>query len=184
MKEVTNMNILQSNQHRLTSFRFFLPALLLSVWLTAGLISSPAMSAALFTQEEAELLRYNDAEWTRMQEEEVYSATKQLMPDGPVIELVEPKAKNQDDVIMITPASLHLRFVSAGEAVNMSSLRVIGRKFLVKKDLTNRLAPYIQGQEVVARDLEIPTGKFTLDIEISDAKGAVTKQSYKVVVKG
>ncbi|RWX48934.1 hypothetical protein VT99_10422 [Candidatus Electrothrix marina] len=178
------MNILQRNQRRSMSFRFFLPALLLSVWLTAGIIASSAMAAALFTRDEAELLRYNDTEWKQMQEEEAYSATKGFMPDGPVIELVEPKVKNQDDVIMITPASLHLRFVSAGEAVNMSSLRVIGRKFLVKKDLTDRLAPYIKGQEVVARDLEIPSGKFTLDIEIADDKGAVTKQSYKVVVKG
>lgn len=42
-----------------------------------------------------------------------------------------------------------------------------------KKDLADRLAPYIQRQEVIVRDLEI-----------SDSKGAVAKQSYKVVVKG
>jgi len=178
------MNITHRDKSRSASSLFFLPAVFLSVWLSAGLIASPVMAAALFTQEEAELLRYNDTEWVQMQEEEAYSATKGFMPDGPVIELVEPKAKNQDDVIMVTPTSLHLRFVSAGEPVDMSSLRVVGRKFLIKKDLTDRLAPYIQGQEVVARELDIPSGKFTLDIEIADDKGAVTKQSYKVVVKG
>lgn len=177
------MNIVKKIRFASSRFRFTLPIVLLSAWLTAGLLTSPAIAAALFTQEEADLLRYNDTEWSQMQEEVAYSATKAFMPEGPVVELLEPKPKNRDNVIMMTPVSLHLRFVSAGDPVNMSSLRVVGRKFLVKKDLTDRLAPYIQGQEVIARDLEIPAGKFTLDVEISDSKGAVTKQSYKVVVK-
>lgn len=178
------MNIVKRKKNRFASFRFTLPVVLLSAWLVACLITSPVIAAVLFTQEEADLLRYNDTEWSQMQEEEAYSATKGFLPDGPVIELLEPKPKNQDNVVMMTPTSLHLRFVTAEDPVNMSSLRVVGRKFLVKKDLTDRLAPYIQGQEVIARDLEIPAGKFTLDIEISDSKGTVTKQSYKVVVKG
>ncbi|MCI5157216.1 MAG: hypothetical protein D3906_02055 [Candidatus Electrothrix sp. AUS1_2] len=178
------MNIVQRKKFRSNPFRCILSVILLSAWLTASGIISPVSAAALFTQEEAELLRYNETEWTQMQEEEGHSATKALMPDGPVIELLDPKPMSQDDVVMVTPASLHLRFVTTGEPVNMSSLRVVGRKFLITKDLTERLAPYIQGQEVIARDLEIPAGKFTLDIEISDSKGTVTKQSYKVVVKG
>ena len=178
------MNIIQRKKILSAPARYILSAVLLSAWLTAGGIVSSVSAAALFTQEEAALLRYNETEWKQMQEEEAYSATKGLMPEGPVIELLEPKPKNQDSVVMLTPVSLHLRFVTAGDPVNMSSLRVIGRKFLVKKDLTERLAPYIKGQEVIARDLEIPAGKFTLDIEISDTSGAVTKQSYKVVVKG
>ena len=67
--------------------------------------------------------------------------------------------------------------------VDMGSLRATAKKGLFSKSLTDRLRPYIQGMNLQANALTIPAGRFLIQIEIADQRGAKTEGHYLLWVQ-
>jgi hypothetical protein len=65
----------------------------------------------------------------------------------------------------------------------MDSLNVEARKGLFSKSLTNLLRPYIRGDRIEVTNLEIPSGRFMLDVSIADTNGNTTAASYLLEVR-
>jgi len=62
-------------------------------------------------------------------------------------------------------------------------LRVQGGKGLFSKDLTALLRPYVQGTRVEAQGVQVPAGRFKLEMEITDRQGTKTAETYRVEIK-
>jgi hypothetical protein len=66
----------------------------------------------------------------------------------------------------------------------MHSLQVRASKWLLTKSLTALLQPYIRGTAIQAHQVQLPAGRFRLEIEIADVTGAKTTAAYRVEVRG
>jgi len=65
----------------------------------------------------------------------------------------------------------------------MDSLKVEARKGFFSKSLTEMLRPYIRGDNIELSRVEIPKGRFMLDITIADVKGNITDSAYQLEVE-
>jgi len=103
---------------------------------------------------------------------------------GPIINFKTPTPKNTDNPTLETtsPADLIILFQQNGAPVDMASLEITAKKGFLKRDLTERIRPYIQGTSVVATDLQVPKGKFKIQIIIADIKGNQTSTEYRLKV--
>jgi hypothetical protein len=132
------------------------------------------MTAVLFTPEEIKGLQLTEHEWLLP----LSQSTSDL---GPRIVLQHPSVKRNGRVPVIetdTPARLRVFFEPNASPVDMSSLQVRARKGFFKKSLTQFLKPYIHGTMIEAQNLQFPSGKFMIEIDISDRAGQSTSQSY------
>lgn len=132
------------------------------------------MTAVLFTPEETQALQLTEHEWLLP----VSQPTSSL---GPRIVLQYPSVKRNGRVPVIetdTPAMFRVLFEPNSAPVDMSSLQVRARKGFFKKSLTGFLKPYIHGTMIEAQNLQFPSGKFMIEIDISDHDGQSTSQSY------
>ncbi|MDH3600210.1 MAG: hypothetical protein OEU26_11290 [Candidatus Tectomicrobia bacterium] len=132
------------------------------------------MTAALFTPEESKALQLSEQEWLLP----LSHPTSSL---GPRIVLQYPSIKRNGRVPVIetdTPAMLRVLFEPNAAPVDMSSLQVRARKGFFKKSLLRFLKPYIRGTMIEARNLQFPSGKYMIEIDISDHDGQSTSQSY------
>ena len=59
----------------------------------------------------------------------------------------------------------------------MDSLQVRARKGFFRKSLTRRLKPYMRGTSIQAYNLQLPEGRFRLEIDIADRDGEITSRS-------
>ena len=104
-----------------------------------------------------------------------------------MMEAPEVSMSNQGQTAeMLSPARLKISFgenPESGESVDMASLDVKAVKWLVSISLTDRLKPYIQGTTLEAEKVEIPKGKFHIEVSVADAKGEKTVENYLFVVK-
>ncbi len=78
------------------------------------------------------------------------------------------------------PAKLVVFFFEgkSGKPVDMSTLKVVGKKWGFSNNLTERLKPFIVGQKIDAANVEIPSGKFHLEVSIADTSGMKTVANY------
>jgi hypothetical protein len=132
----------------------------------------------LFTPEEASKLRVSEEEWRAL-------GRPRGAADGPRILWKVPEMRQADGGPMIdakTPADLVVAFEKNRAAVNMSSLEVRARKGLFSKSLTSLLRPYLVGETLEARNVEVPEGRFTIEIEIADVEGSETSETYRLNV--
>jgi hypothetical protein len=79
--------------------------------------------------------------------------------------------------------SLLVLFEERGAAVDMPSLRVQARKGLFSKSLTETLQPYVRGTRVEAQAVQVPEGRFLIQIAIADLQGRTTSEAYRLEVK-
>jgi len=91
-------------------------------------------------------------------------------PEGPTLETS-------------TPMSLLVAFEERGAAVDMQSLRVQARKGIFSRSLTETLQPYIRGTRVEAQEVQVPQGRFLIQIDIADLQGRKTSEAYRLEVK-
>jgi hypothetical protein len=81
-----------------------------------------------------------------------------------------------------TPANLVVLFEPRNSPVDMKSLDVEAHKGFFSKSLTALLRPYIHGDAIELSKVEIPAGRFMLDITIADQVGDTTDATYRLEV--
>lgn len=155
---------------------------LLSLALLCALVFSPSVGTAddglaLFSAEEAKELNLSDEEW------EMGVAPKALnIGVGPKIVVLTPSPlmTEKGPTIKSKPQlSLLVNFKNGAFPVDMSTLTIKAKKGWFSKNLTKRLKPYLDGTTLKAESLKIPTGRFNLEVAISDSEGHETEQTYR-----
>ncbi|MGE4424374.1 MAG: hypothetical protein AB7D39_18890 [Pseudodesulfovibrio sp.] len=157
----------------------------LAAALLAAVLAIPSVSVAgplsLLSAEEARDLALDDAEWQQG------VASKGIgFGVGPKIVFESPEVKDTDNGQVIESSSklsLLVLFKDGVAQVDMSTLNIRARKGWFSKNLTQRLAPYLEGNAIKADNVEIPSGRFKLEIKISDAKGNESVQEYLCEIK-
>ncbi len=130
-----------------------------------------------FTPQEARKLRLTDREWRDVPRARALSAGPKIIVRRPQIMPGEvPTIETQ------SPADLDVMFEPRDAPVRMDSLNVEARKGFFSKSLTELLRPYIRGDALELSKVEIPTGRFMLDISIADSNGNTTATTYRLEV--
>jgi hypothetical protein len=140
--------------------------------------SSVVAEIALLTGEEAQQLHLTDQEW-------LLPTSMPSLENGPRIIIQKPPiltASKPPTLEATSPTQLLVVFEPNLAPVNMDSLEVKVKKGFLKVSLTDRLKPYIQGTAIAASNLQIPVGKFLIEIDIADQKGERTSREYYLKV--
>jgi hypothetical protein len=128
----------------------------------------------LFTPKEATQLRLTTEEWQP-------SGRKRALSTGPRIVIQRPQVRESTDGPILettSPTDFFISFEANQAPVNMDSLRITAKKGPFSKSLTDRLRPYIQETDLQAKAVTIPAGRFLIQIEIADQRGAKTDGRY------
>lgn len=136
-----------------------------------------ADSVRLFTPQEARKLSLTDPEWRHVSMARALSVGPKIVVRRPQILPGEvPTIETQ------SPTDLDVIFEARSAPVRMDSLNVEARKGFFSKSLTELLRPYVHGEEIELSQVEIPTGRFMLDISIADTNGNTTDGTYRLEV--
>ena len=100
--------------------------------------------------------------------------------DGPVIEIDSPE--NLGTYEGPFPIRVHFRIGPKGFAVDMASLKLTYKKAW-GIDITERVRAYIAGTAIDVEESELPRGRHTVEIEISDVQGNESRRFFTVTVK-
>jgi hypothetical protein len=163
--------------------------LFLLVWLwptsagAAQVVKHPALP--LFTAEEAEKLRLLDEEWQIV--DELLTRRQALSTRGPLIAVRSPSVQPTKPVPTIettTPIHFAVHFLAQGAPVKLQTLEVCGKAWGFQRCFTDKLTPYLNTHTNIldVPNLDIPTGKYVIEIRITDAQGQETVADYKVAV--
>ena len=154
---------------------------ILAIFLSAGSLASVhADPVLLFSEEEAQQLRLSEQELIDLRP----ARTRKLIL-GPEIQIKKPKVEDRSDgdtIVTQTPVSLLVEFIEKGASVDMETLQVKAKKGWFSVSLTKKLKPYIKGNTIEADSLEIPAGRFLIEIYIADVNGTDTTVSYGLEV--
>jgi hypothetical protein len=140
--------------------------------------SPTLLGVALLTNEEAHQFQLTDQEW-------LLPTAMPSPGQGPHVMVQKPQVLAASETPTLTatsPTDLLVVFKPNRAPVNMDSLEVQARKGIFKISLTDRLKPYIQGTTIQAPNLEIPSGKFLIEIGIADVQGERTFRKYYLQV--
>jgi hypothetical protein len=134
-------------------------------------------SLLLFTPQEAQQLRLSTGEWP-------YAPRARSLSIGPQIVVRRPQVVPGEipTIEAESPTDLDVIFEPRGAPVRMDSLSVAARKGFFSKSLTEMLRPYIRGNSLELSKVEIPTGRFMLNISIADTNGNTTNATYRLEV--
>lgn len=92
---------------------------------------------------------------------------------GPSIEVVKPE-QNLD---LIPPVSIIIRFIPNGKEVDLSSLKVeVVKIFAI--DITNRVRPYATQKGIQADNAILPAGEHKFRITIGDVDGGISRKEF------
>jgi hypothetical protein len=140
---------------------------------------SAAHTVALFSPEDARKPRLTEGQWRQVPRPRALSA-------GPNIVIRSPQVVSGDvpTIETPTPAKLIVLFEPRNAPVDMSSLDVEAHKGFFSKSLTDMLRPYIHNDTIEVSQVQIPAGKFMLDISIGDRAGNTTTTTYRLKVNG
>lgn len=165
--------------------------LILTVFSTIGfLLLSQAVSLSqkpvvLFTDSDAEKLRYSDTEWDK---EVIPSPEEDILAPSIIIE--EPDVidtKKGPTIITITPANIFVLFKENGSTLDLDTLDVWGEKFFFKKNITKLVLPHIktnkEGAVLHMKSVHIPKGKYKVGFKIADVNGRETTRKYRLKVE-
>ena len=166
---------------------------LITLALAPQSFSNDSSANLILTAQEASKLNHSDSEWQTFMGEwlatkrsgELYYANAEPASNGPVIIVQVPEAEDSNDIPTIettTTTDLLIIFKDRLTPVNMETLQVIAKKGFFKKSLTQRLKPYIQGTSLHARSVNIPAGKFLIQVSIADRDGSKTTETYLLKV--
>jgi len=138
-----------------------------------------AAGPVLFTPQDAEALRLTAQEWAK-------SLRSRQIAVGPRIVFQRPPVREVAQGALLetaTPMDLLIAFEARDAAVDMQSLRVQARKGIFSKSLTETLQPYIRGTRVEAKEVQVPEGRFLIQIDIADLQGRQTSETYRLEMK-
>jgi hypothetical protein len=133
----------------------------------------------LFTQDDVASLRFSDHDWPQV------PRSRGLDASGPRIVFEHPEVHDVDGgptIEMTTPGALLVRFEPGQAPIDMHSLQVTAKKGFFSKSLTDMLRPYVHDTVVEVGKLEVPTGKFMIEIAITDQHGDQTVGKYRLDV--
>jgi hypothetical protein len=77
-----------------------------------------------------------------------------------------------------------MHFMAHGAPVKLQTLEVCGKAWGFQQCFTDKLKPYLNANTNTLNvpNLDIPTGKYTIEIRIADEQGQETVAHYKVAV--
>ena len=170
-------------RHRIAGISF---AVVVLCWISIGWTqSSQPQAFDLFSSEEAVLLRLTDEEFDREIENAPRPRTRSLSP-GPSIMIQQPTitdAESRPTLETGSPTDIIIAFQATHAPVNMDSLQVKAKKGWFTKSLTDRLKPFVIGTQLAAKGINIPQGRFQIQIAIADQQGVETVETYRLTVK-
>jgi len=132
------------------------------------------------------LLTPDEADRLRLGHEDQFHGPILRGTAGPRIIVREPAVRQTRDgsVIETTPpARFFILFEQNGAPVDMESLEVKAKKGILSMSLTPRLKAYIQGTTLQADSVNVPEGRFLIQIEILDRAGARSVETYRLEVR-
>ena len=130
-----------------------------------------------------------DAENLRLTEEDIgflSAQSKAFTQGGPEIMWVYPKlsgdagSSKDNRVAFSSPSTLTLEFKKTMSDIDFDTLDVRGRKFGFSKSVTELVRPYLHGNVLDAKNVELPKGKFLVEVEIHDVDGRKTVRPFFV----
>jgi len=130
----------------------------------------------LLSMDEAKELNMGDEEWSAATAPKAFP-----FGIGPKIIFETPKvAETEKGMVIVSPSQMSLLvvFKNGISPVDMSTLNIKASKGWFSKNLTKRLAPYLEGTALKAENVKIPSGRFKLEIKISDTDGNESMQEY------
>lgn len=140
----------------------------------------------LFSEQDAKELRYSDKEFDK----ETASGEVKSDDKAPSIVIEEPavmEMKKGPMIEAVSPINVYVIFKQNASELNLGSLEVWGEKFFFKKDLTNRVLPYLkidkEGAFIDMKSIHVPKGNYKVGFKISDTDGRETKAKYKLKVE-
>ena len=151
------------------------------VWVGVGATEAATRPGlVLFTPEEAAGLRFGVGEWRP-------PVVLRSVPPGPRVVVQYPAVEQTADGATIatgSPTDLRISFESNRDPVDMESLEVRAKKSIFSVSLTDRLKPFLRGTNLEATGVNVPAGRFLIQIEIADKSGHKTVETYRLEVKG
>ena len=91
------------------------------------------------------------------------------LTDGPLIQVLSP---NLDDEIIASPMDIEIKFIPgiSGSAVDKESLKLLYRKLIIKKDITDDVLARAEFSDntLVLKGARLPSGKHTLEVVVRD----------------
>jgi hypothetical protein len=155
-------------------------------WADKGSGNKKGETLRLIEAEEAGQLRLTDEDLRTLSSRKQHKHTFEAkgLQSGPKVEFERPEPiflEGEDrypQLRIVSPASLHVVFEPNLADVDMTSLRVVAKKFFFSKDLTDRLRPFIQGTTVQAENVEVPSGTFHVELSVADIEGRETEEEY------
>jgi hypothetical protein len=149
-------------------------------WLVVGAVEAATRPGlVLFTPEEANGLRFGVGEWRP-------PVVLRSVPPGPRVVVQHPAVEQTADGATIatrSPTDLRISFEPNRAPVDMESLEVRAKKSIFSVSLTDRLKPYLRGSHLEAMGVNVPEGRFLIQIEIADKRGNKTVETYRLEVK-
>jgi hypothetical protein len=150
-----------------------------------------ALVAPATAQEEGAVIWFTEAEAEalRLTEEDIgflSAQSKSLPRGGPEIHWVFPELSGDAGltkdkrVTFTSPSSLTIEFRKTNGAIDFETLDVRGRKFGFSKSVTDLVRPYLDGNVLAAKNVELPKGKFLVEVEIHDVEGRKTVRPFFV----
>ena len=143
-------------------------------------------SEVLFSDDDADKLRYADSEW----EKETIAKHEEALIARPTVIVEKPKVidtSNGPTIITITPANVLVIFKQNDSTINLDSLDVWAEKDFFKKNVTKIFKPYIkannEGAVMHVKSVHIPKGKYKIFFKIADINGQETTGKYRLHVK-
>jgi hypothetical protein len=139
----------------------------------------------LFAAEEAERLRLLEEEWKII--DEILTRRQALSALGPLIAVRSPRVQPTQPIPTIetlTPVNLTVHFMENGAPVKLETLEMCGKAWGFQRCFTDKLKPYLNANTNLldVPNLDIPTGKYVIEIRIADEQGQETVAYYKIAV--
>ena len=133
----------------------------------------------LFSEEDAKALRLTEADIRTLS-----AQSKDFSQGGPGIKIIYPEVTENDGssrssrIEFMSPASLDIEFQQNLAPIDFGTLDVRGKKFGFSKSITEHVRPFLDGNLILARNLDLPKGKFLIEFEIQDVEGRSTTRGY------
>jgi hypothetical protein len=139
----------------------------------------------LFAAEEAERLRLLEEEWKII--DEILTRRQALSALGPLIAVRSPRVQPTQPIPTIetpTPVNLQVHFMENRAPVKLETLEMCGKAWGFQRCFTDKLKPYLNANTNIldVPNLDIPTGKYVIEIRIADEQGQETVAYYKIAV--
>lgn len=139
------------------------------------------------SQQAVQLFSEEDAKALRLTEQDIKALSaqsKDFEQGGPEIKLLYPEVTGNDGssrssrIEFSSPANLDIEFEQNLAPINFDSLEVRGKKFGFTKSITEHVRPFLDGNLILARNLDLPKGQFLIEVEIQDIEGRATTRGY------